>query len=216
MNIKYLIVFVLLLISSCSEEISHGRTSFPDIRVTEYQYKDELIYNFYPETPFGPLIDDFEEDKFYAYNDIVFQGWANGEEIKLSNEKIRTDVREYLYDNSPEYIENVVAEFIHEDLLDLKIYSNQDFNSVKAGESLNHLFEVSSRLIIHKKNKFIVFDGNILDKSKLNNSFVPFGLKIRLQSPPKIANKYDFFIEVKTNNKLFTSKIITVSLASKL
>lgn len=211
----YSIFFFILFISiSCSDEITHSRSAFTDIRVSEYVFNSEQGYIFYPETPFEVRIEDYDENKFYSYTDIVFQGWADAKETKLSDDKIRTDIRDYLYNKYPGNlsIENPVADFIREDLQSIKIYSNRSFNTIKSGESLNQFFDITTRLVIFSKSKYTVYDGDILKQKSFDNTFVPLGVKVKLKSPPQKTDKYDFFIEIKTDKYLYSSKIISVSL----
>lgn len=216
MKIQFYSIFFFTLFTfiSCSEETTHGRTSFPDIRVSEYIFDSGQGYIFYPETPFEIRIEDYDENEFYSYTNIVFRGWAVAKEIKLSDDKIRTDIRDYLYDKYPGdlSIENPVTDFIREDFQNIKIYSNKDFNKVKAGESLNRFFDITTRLVVHNKDKYTVSDGDISGQKTFNDCFVPVNLQIKLKSSPQQTDKYDFFIEIKTDKRLYAGKIISVSL----
>lgn len=204
---------ILFVCSSCTEEITHGRTTFQDIIVRAYEFKDGKQYVFSPRTPVGLLIIDFDENAPYSYDQIMFRGWVDAKIGKLKDEQIRKDVTNYLYNKYPDLIDNVEVYFVQENFESIKIYSDKDFNGVKAGESLNKFFEVESRLVQFQKGKYSLFDGNILKNNSYKDTFIPATIDIRLKTKPINAGIYNFYIETKIGegNK-FNSKIITVNI----
>lgn len=196
---------------SCKDDVKKGRTTFPDIIVRTYQFVDKKQFSFTIRTPYGVTIDDFDENNIYSYTDVMFRGWVDANIIQINDQQIQKDVTNYLYNNYPDYIENVEVGFIREKLKSIKIYSDKDFNGVKAGSSLNKYFVMNSRLVQYRKAKYVLFDGDILEAQFNINTFIPAWFDLKLKVRPNRSDIYNFFVEMETEeNQKFVSKIISI------
>ncbi len=210
---KFFTLFIFILFCfSCKETTTYGRTEFPDIYIKSYILKELKGFNFiYNSKSNGTIEVDY--GKVYLSSEISFLGEALAHRTYEKNDKLNSDIISYLY--SLDYIDNQFIDYLINTFESIKIFSDEDFNGVKAGENLNSFFIVTGDFILYKDKKYSIFNKNILETSYIQEGklLFPLNMKISLKVPPKRIDRYKFYLELRTTDgEVYSSMIADIPL----
>jgi hypothetical protein len=208
-KIKVLLVFFLIL--GC-ETKKTSQYNEPYIYLNSYSLSNNgLYYTFsYSSLDDYHLIEEIDNNYPYSIDSIYFIGYINGSSHEIISGKLISDLEEYAIRNH--YLSGYSISFVEDKIISVKIFSDSTFNDIEAGKSLNHLFSVSGHFIIVRNNKYVLDNKlNILDSNILKDSIIHFPreISIKLVTPPQKEMKYNFYIELITDDNYTATSLFS-------
>lgn len=189
---KINIIFALLLLCiSCDKESSEPRVIFKAIELTD---QNNISFSYFKKNN-GSL--EPEGNKSYNYNDIYWGGEVVNENfVEVFDEKMYSDLVRQLDSENIEH--NISVSYLTNKIQAVKIYSDKRFRDVDAGESLNQFFLMYGSFVYFSQNRYRLIIGDVLNDANIKYENLLFSVffNIELNSPPLIADKYSFTLEL--------------------
>lgn len=205
-----IIVILIIILSSCSNDNGKQDDSFPYLILNSYSLNDgPYLFCCFDKTDHYI---DVDKSLYYSYKEISFMSYSDNSPKRIVEGKLYNDLLSFLYGK-----DGYTYSFIENSIESIMIYSDSKFCDIPQGKSLNDFFVIEGDFVKIVNGKYELYNGaDILNTNKsINKVIFPEQFRLRLIEGLDVEmNTYQFYVRLKYDDKFVDIKIFKINLSN--